>query len=377
MTIDMIIRVIMDHILRRAVGLAFWLSFSCLAQAGPVVIGVDLGLSARSNASGRDAREALEDYARLINRQGGVLSGRRLEFRFLDNRGVADRSLENLQMLQSRSDVIAVIGGQEAALVQERVRLSKPLILAWGLHATTPGSGLQFGGAGSSNTKSDPSMVFHVTPPIADQLSQILHRASRPSPAVVRIGLVTSSDGIGRVCRDALVETLVTTPALELSLAEQLPALGADFSGLWRAIGIAKPDSLIWCAPGEALSQWIAWASSARQGQSVRSGALARPERTLPVYGLLTLGNPMVLLGPSPLAAIELSWFTPRLQQNANSQSAQYQFAYHLISELTAAMRQARSLGAIDLMMALRARESLILPVQIVDSPPQRPKGLP
>lgn len=328
---------------------------------------MDLGLSARSAASGQEVRRALQDYAQLINQQGGVLPGRRLEFRFLDNRGVADRSLENLRLLQSRSEIVAVIGGQEATLVSGQLVLSKPLLLAFGLHAGRPASAGQAAAGSPSDLRSD-LMVFHVTPPIAEQLAQILREANGVRPGITRIGLVTSSDGYGRLCQDALVETLAQPLGLELALAERLPASGADFSGLWRAVGATKPDSLIWCASESQLSQWAAQSVSKRLDRSAQFEPSAQQRRPITVYGLLTLGNPMAVSSLSPSQALQLRWFVPRVSQ-PKPQSPQYQFAYHLVGELVAAMRQASSLAAPDLVKALQARESLGLAVQMAGSP--------
>ena len=94
-------KAIMNQFWQRIVQLFWALALPVGALAGPITIGVDLGLTDRYPQIAMEMRQALLDHAQAINRAGGLLVGRPLRFEILDNRGVTDRSLEHLQALQA------------------------------------------------------------------------------------------------------------------------------------------------------------------------------------------------------------------------------------------------------------------------------------
>lgn len=358
-------KAIMNQFWQRIVQLFWALALPVGALAGPITIGVDLGLTDRYPQIAMEMRQALLDHAQAINRAGGLLVGRPLRFEILDNRGVTDRSLEHLQALQARKDIVAIIGSREAAALEGQVFFAaKPLILAWGASEGL----LAQGPALSTGPRADALRLhearsFRAVAPISDQISVMVGRMIQDGQTLAAI--VLSADAKGRRCQDAVAQQLLASSALSLVHAERVSIIGIDYPLLAQSLHRAGAQAVIWCARGEQLSEFL-------------NHPLSQKDFTRPAYSVKTIyavstasdviqklapqlpGQPQLRLMQAQLFAA--SWAGPDIYSQTRA----------LAELLTQAIRSSPSLSAQDLSAALKDRLPKSGPLQLVDYPVTR-----
>lgn len=355
----------MNQFRQRIVQLFWALVLPANALAGPITIGVDLGLTDRYPQIATDIRRALLDHAQAVNRSGGLVAGRPLRFEILDNRGVTDRSLEHLQTLQARKDVLAIIGSREAAALEGRVFFAaKPFIVIWGASEGFSPQGPALGtGPHADALRLHEERSFRVTAPISDQISAIVSRMIQERQLLA--AMVLSADAKGRLCQDAVGQQLLVSPSLSLVHSERIPVIGIDYSLLVQSLHRAGAEAVIWCARGEQLSEFLNHPSIrthvARQGFSVKT-----------IYAVATASDVLQKLAPKTTGRLQLRLIQAQAFAASSAKSDIYSQTRALAALLTQAIRESPSLSAEDLSAAFRSHLPAGGQVQLVDYSPSR-----
>ena len=110
-----------------------FLSTAHAEPASPILIGLDAEMGLANSTSGQAIEKGILTAIDEINRQGGVLNGRRLQLVVKDNRSMPARGIVNIKEFAAMPDLVAVVGGRFSPVVIEELpilRDSKTLFLA-------------------------------------------------------------------------------------------------------------------------------------------------------------------------------------------------------------------------------------------------------
>jgi len=102
-----------------AVALFLLPAIATAAPPQPVWIGYDAETGHKTSTSDESIRLGIELAIAEINAEGGVLGGRPLQLKVLDNRSVPARGLANLQTFAAMDDLVAVFCGKFSPVVIE------------------------------------------------------------------------------------------------------------------------------------------------------------------------------------------------------------------------------------------------------------------
>lgn len=352
----------MNQFWQRIVQLFWALALPASALAAPITIGVDLGLTDRHPQVARDIRQALLDHAQAINRSGGLLDGRFLRFEIVDNRGVTDRSLEHLQALQARKDIVVIIGSREAAALEGRVFFAaKPLIIAWGAsEGLSPQEPALGRGPEAEALRLHQARSFRIGAPISDQISAMTSRMVQEGQALAAI--VLSADAKGRLCQDAIAQQLLASSSLSLVHSERISIIGIDYSLLAQSLHRAGAQAVIWCARGEQLSEFL-------NHLLVRKNSARQPFSVKTIYAVATASDIVQRLAPKTPGQPQLRLVQAQAVAAPLAKSDTYSQTRALAELLTQAIRESPSLSAQDLSFALKSRLPVSGSVELVDYP--------
>lgn len=97
--------------------------------ADPVKIGLALPLSGAAATYGQELQRGAEYAADLVNQRGGILSGRKIELVFEDEKGTPQGGVAAVQKLMSVGRVKAITGGTNSSVVLAESSVTKKRIL--------------------------------------------------------------------------------------------------------------------------------------------------------------------------------------------------------------------------------------------------------
>lgn len=268
--------------------LLLWLALGAglaLAEAKPVIIGLDADVSSASAVGGEAIRRGAQIAIAEINERGGVLGGRRLELVVKDHHGVPTRSTDNLKEFGALDGLVAVLGGVHSPAIIENHQLihqQKLLMLApWSAGTKVVDNGYQ------------PNYVFRLS--VRDEYAgafladQAIRRGYR------RVGLLLEKTGWGRSSETAIRDALA---------AKRLAPVGVQ----WFHWGDSDLMPAV-LALEEAGADVVILVANAVEGSAVVRAIAQRPEaRRLPVIAHWGIsGGRFVELSGDALKAVDLS----------------------------------------------------------------------
>lgn len=115
----------MSRMLRQAcLSVVLMVGIGCMPvmASAPVYIGLDLEVADQTSTSDDAIRLGAVVAVEEINHSGGVLGGRKLELRVMDNRSMPARGVDNLKKLAEVSGMVAVMTGKFSPVALEQVK---------------------------------------------------------------------------------------------------------------------------------------------------------------------------------------------------------------------------------------------------------------
>ena len=172
------------------------------AEDGPVYVGFDGAYGVNNSTSAQSIELGLKAAIHEINADGGVLGGRPLELRILDNRSVPARGIANLEEFAATKDLVAVFGGRFSPVLLQQLKsahdIKMPLLDVWGA------------ADGITDHAFSPSYSFRLSLKDSWAMPAMLEQAQAKGGN--KVGLLLPNTGWGRSNQKALGKALEKSP---------------------------------------------------------------------------------------------------------------------------------------------------------------------
>lgn len=154
----------------------------------PVFIGLTAEYGLKNSTSAQAVEMGIRVAIDAINAAGGVLGGRPLSLKTLDDRSVPARAIDNVKDFLATKDLVAVFGARFSPVMLELV----PVVQNEGIVLLDPWASAD----GITDHKFKPSYTFRLSLKDSDAMPAMLHHAN--DRKLKKIGLLLPNTGWGR-----------------------------------------------------------------------------------------------------------------------------------------------------------------------------------
>ena len=203
----------------------------------PIVVGISLPLTGDFSEPGKGVQEGYEAWAKITNDKGGLLGGRKIELKILDDQSNADRVVADYEQLIGSDQVDLVVGPFSTRLVVPSARVAQE----YGMLFVEPaGAAAEVFNQGFKN-------LFYAAPAVADDHYNHLaeHLLALPADQRPKTAAYAAMDdpfaqgtayGLKKKLEAGGVKTVVN---------EVYPPNTTDFGSIAAKIAAARPDMVV------------------------------------------------------------------------------------------------------------------------------------
>jgi branched-chain amino acid transport system substrate-binding protein len=214
---------------------AISLSAHAAGKPEPVVIGFDGEYGHKTSTSPQAIERGILIAIDEINAAGGVLGGRPLALKTLDNRSVPARSVENVRALSSDRNLVAVMTGKFSPVVQEIV----PVVHELGLPVLDPWAAAN----DIIDNGRNPNFIFRLSLRDAWAIDTMMDAIK--ARGLARVALIVPNTGWGRSSRGSAEAYVGRDPSMKLVDIGWYNWGDASLMGQYRAAQKAGAQAIV------------------------------------------------------------------------------------------------------------------------------------
>jgi branched-chain amino acid transport system substrate-binding protein len=210
------------------------LELACLpaaVAADPVRIGLALPLSGAAATYGQDLQRGAEYAADLINQRGGILSGRKIELVYEDEKGTPQGGVAAVQKLMSVGRVKAITGGTNSSVVLAESSVTKGRMLQ-----------VNAGAQADAITEQGSPWLFQINNTVSlnsEAFNAYIVKTLKPKT----VAYMGENSEFNKTVLEKLKESLKSA-GIELVSASTYDAETNDFTSILTKIKASNPDML-------------------------------------------------------------------------------------------------------------------------------------
>ncbi|WP_127502163.1 amino acid ABC transporter substrate-binding protein [Actinoplanes solisilvae] len=203
----------------------------------PIVVGISLPLTGDFSEPGKGVQEGYEAWAKITNDKGGLLGGRKIELKILDDQSNADRVVADYEQLIGSDQVDLVVGPFSTRLVVPSARVAQE----YGMLFVEPaGAAAEVFNQGFKN-------LFYAAPAVADDHYNHLAEYLLALPADKKpktVAYAAMDDPFAQGTAYGLKKKL-EAGGVKTVVNEVYPPNTTDFGSIAAKIAAAKPDMVV------------------------------------------------------------------------------------------------------------------------------------